>query len=268
VFVVTYPKCGTTWMQQIVHGLRTRGSMDFEEISQVVPWTIVAHDCGIDIDAEQVANPRCFKSHETYEKVPKGGKYIYVTRNPRDVLVSFYHFLLSWVQVPTSDVTMEEFCDRLFAGRGSNSGRVWDHMLGWWQNKGGDHPSSDVLWVTYEDLKDDLETWIRRVAAFIGVELDDELLEIVKRQSSFEFMKEHGSKFDEHWVFNHLKGRMGIDSDVTQWVGKVRAGGNSKEELPPAIEERLQEMWSTIFQRQTGIASYEELRAKIRAMHE
>jgi len=35
---VTPPKCGTTWMQQIVHGLRTRGSMDFNEITRVVPF--------------------------------------------------------------------------------------------------------------------------------------------------------------------------------------------------------------------------------------
>eukprot|EP00968_Pinguiococcus_pyrenoidosus_P022004 scaffold2979_cov243-Pinguiococcus_pyrenoidosus.AAC.5 len=32
VFVVTYPKCGTTWMMQIVHGLRSGGSMDFGEV--------------------------------------------------------------------------------------------------------------------------------------------------------------------------------------------------------------------------------------------
>jgi len=37
VFIATYAKAGTTWMQQIVHGLRTNGSMAFEEITEVVP---------------------------------------------------------------------------------------------------------------------------------------------------------------------------------------------------------------------------------------
>ena len=46
VFVVTYPKCGTTWMTQICHQLRTGGSDDFGEITEVCPWDILAHDCG------------------------------------------------------------------------------------------------------------------------------------------------------------------------------------------------------------------------------
>src|SRR5258707_1257282 len=63
VFIVTPPKCGTTWMQQIVHGLRTRGSMDFDDISRVVPWINMAHDMGIDIYEPQMATPRAFKTH-------------------------------------------------------------------------------------------------------------------------------------------------------------------------------------------------------------
>lgn len=68
----------------------------------------------------QVAHPRCFKSHESYDNVPKGGKYIYVTRNPRDVLVSFYHFLLSWVQVRTEIMIHP----RSLVGAGCESGSV------------------------------------------------------------------------------------------------------------------------------------------------
>eukprot|EP00965_Chrysotila_dentata_P247559 6207816-Pleurochrysis_carterae.AAC.2 len=56
VFIVTYPKCGTTWMMQIVHTLRSGGDMDFGEITEVVPWDILAHDCKQNIDDPQ-ANP-------------------------------------------------------------------------------------------------------------------------------------------------------------------------------------------------------------------
>ena len=58
VFVVTPPKCGTTWMQQIVHQLRSDGDMSFDEICDVVPHLEHAYDTGIDIEGEQNFQPR------------------------------------------------------------------------------------------------------------------------------------------------------------------------------------------------------------------
>ena len=46
VIITPYAKSGTTWVQQIVHGLRTRGDMNFDEITSVIPWLEMAHDLG------------------------------------------------------------------------------------------------------------------------------------------------------------------------------------------------------------------------------
>ena len=54
-------KCGTTWVTFIAHCLRTRGGTDFNEITEVVPCTIFALDCGQNLEDEQVAFPRLFK---------------------------------------------------------------------------------------------------------------------------------------------------------------------------------------------------------------
>lgn len=63
VFVVTYPKCGTTWVTQIVHGLRSHNDMGFGEITEVVPWDILALDCGQDINGPQCGTHRVFKRY-------------------------------------------------------------------------------------------------------------------------------------------------------------------------------------------------------------
>ncbi|UCH41373.1 MAG: sulfotransferase domain-containing protein [Gammaproteobacteria bacterium] len=72
VVITPYAKCGTTWLQQIVHCLRTGGDMDFDDISRVVPWIETSVALGIDLDAEQKANPRAFKSHLNWHPGSQG----------------------------------------------------------------------------------------------------------------------------------------------------------------------------------------------------
>ncbi len=63
LFISPFPKSGTTWLQHIVHGLKTCGDMTFDDISRVVPWLETAQFLGIDLDAPQPGGFRAFKSH-------------------------------------------------------------------------------------------------------------------------------------------------------------------------------------------------------------
>ena len=64
-----------------MHGLRSNGSMDFDEISLVIPMIEMAHDYGYtNLDTDQVAKPRMYKSHLWYPHCPKGAQYIYCAR--------------------------------------------------------------------------------------------------------------------------------------------------------------------------------------------
>ena len=68
--------------RQIMHGLRSNGDMDFEDIIYVYPTLESAHDLGkVDLEAEQKFHPRMYKTHFHYDMCPKGeGKYIVLTR--------------------------------------------------------------------------------------------------------------------------------------------------------------------------------------------
>lgn len=88
--VVTTPKAGTTWLQQLCHQLRSnKGDVDFDEISAVVPWLELAHDLGQDLDSSQpFSPPRLFKTHAWEPHCPKGAgvKFVVGVRDPEDVV--------------------------------------------------------------------------------------------------------------------------------------------------------------------------------------
>lgn len=250
VFIVTPPKCGTTWMQQIVHGLRTRGSMDFDEITRVVPWINMAYDTGIDLYAPQVAQPRAFKTHSTLDEVPRGGKYIVIVRDPCDALLSDYHFMEGMFFEPGT-ISLEEFAREEFIPARD----IHKHIIAFWHRRNDE----DVLTLCYENMKADLSHTIERVAAFIGISLDEELKEIVLQQSDIKFMKEHREQFEDHIIRKARSAAMRLPLDGQ--LNKVRSGqvGESREVVPDEIKKELEAVWQEEITPNTGLNSYEDL---------
>ena len=253
VIISSFAKSGTTWLQQIVHGLRTRGDMDFDDISRVVPWIETARGLGLDLEAEQRAQPRAFKSHLSWDAVPKGGRYLVSLRDPRDVLVSYYHFLEGWIFAPGS-ISIEEIAHKRFLDRDEGSD-YWSHLISWWSQR--DNP--DVMLLAFEHMKHDLPRAVRSVAAFLERQDDDGLFGLVEEQSSFGFMFEHKDRFDDLLMRDHLEEMSSIPSGGDS--AKVRAGqvGSHRAELSTEILDELDAMWSSTVGVELGVASYQEL---------
>lgn len=268
IFVVTYPKCGTTWVTQICHQLRSGGHMEFDEISTVCPWDILAFDCGQDLDADQVGHPRVFKSHERAGDIAKGAKYIHVCRKPEDAFVSFYRFLPAWAALSPGRITPEEFAEAVFGGV-SHSGGIWDFYVQWWERR----KDPNVLWIAYEDLKKDLRGQIKKIAAFMGIEMDDGLLNLVEERSSFSYMEARQHQFDEHFVFGKIRDAMGIPKDYIFGdvsVSKVRSGGGTTGEgskiLSAHILQMLSRRWDISVKEKTGLESYDDMVAAVASL--
>lgn len=251
VVITPYAKCGTTWLQQIVHTLRTGGDMDFDDISRVVPWIETSPALGIDLSAPQKAEPRAFKSHLDADTVPKGGRYINSIRNPGDALISMHKFMEGWFLEPGT-VSLEELArDRFF-----KSGDYWKHLLSWWYRRN----DQDVLFLVYEHMKTDIRGTIQSIAEFIEVELDSELLDITEKHSSLDFMLRHKDRFDDALMRALSEKKAGIpegsDSSKVR-LGKV--GGSLSEE----IMDELDEIWEKEITGAIGYASYEALIADL-----
>ncbi|KAK3541656.1 hypothetical protein QTP86_034661, partial [Hemibagrus guttatus] len=111
---------GTTWMQEILP-LLLNGE-DFTPVLTIpnwdrVPWLEESRAAEIE---EKLNAPRAFVSHMPYHLMPSSffsskAKVIYISRNPKDVLVSTFHFhqMASFLHDPGA---FEEFADQFLAG--------------------------------------------------------------------------------------------------------------------------------------------------------
>ena len=192
LFIVSFPKSGTTLMQMLVHQLMTDGEVSFSHIREFSPFLevdmVTARQPGKNpIDAWPP--PRVIKSHLNYSFVPKGpGRYIYVMRNGLDVCVSFYHQYVrgGWTQ------PFQFFFSAMMEGA-LPVGCWFDHVRSWLLNE----RNLNVLYVTYEELRADFHGVAQRVAAFCGLQVPPSEWPRIASHCSFQFMREHEDKFDE-----------------------------------------------------------------------
>ena len=256
VVITPFGKCGTTWLQQTFHTLRTGGDMDFDDISRVVPWIEMAKLVGVDLDTPQRAEPRGFKSHLAYDAIPKGAKYVVSLRDPKDALVSMYRFMEGWFLEPGA-VPIEAF-----AANWAEHDEYWKHLVSWWAVR--DQPN--VLVFSYEGMTADPEGHIRRLAAFCSLPLDDALMALTLERSSIGFMLAHKNRFDDAMMREVSERRCNLPPGSDS--AKVRKGGvgGHKAELPPSIAASLDAKWAELATTATGFADYAALEAAVRAL--
>lgn len=258
VIISPFSKCGTTWLQQIFHCLRTRGDMDFDDISRVVPWIETAGATGLDLEAPQRAEPRGFKSHLSYAAVPKGARYIVALRDPKDALVSFYRFMEGWFFEPGA-IGFEEFAQARLAGSNDQDG-YWHHLNTWWAQR--DNP--DVLLMSYEQMTADPAGRIRRVAEFCGIPLDADLLALTLEHSSLAFMLQHKDRFDDALMRRASEIRCNLPAGGDS--AKVRKGGSGGHlvEMTASLAAAVDAKWAELTAPVTGFDSYAALDAELR----
>jgi len=172
IFVASYPKSGTTWLQYIVYLLIGRRALGpRESLNEVFPHL---EDVGAGA-FRSMPRPRLIKTHLKREMTPfpAGGRYLAIARNPFDCAVSFFHHTRGFPRhYDFANGTFAEFFTCFIAGE-VDFGDYFDHLISWRSVAGHDN----VLYLTYEALTLDTREQIRRVAAFLGDEASAALSE-------------------------------------------------------------------------------------------
>ena len=274
VAISTTPKAGTTWMQQICHQLRSEGDMDFDEISRVVPWLELAVDQGQDLEAPQYGEadgkPRLFKTHAWADHCPSFRKTIVVLRNPYDVVVSFYKFFEGWFFEPGT-IELDTFAKQFWLARGVPTSKMQNasyfvHLISWYKLRS---QKDSILMVFFEDLKEDLKGQVRRVARFLSDDKNDfekeSLIQLAVERSSYDFMKKHGSHFDEKISKLTRNEACGLSKTAGMDGKKIASGkvGSGSNLLTDELKAQIDQKWKEVVEPVTNCGSYEELRKKL-----
>jgi len=229
VYIATYPKSGTTWLQHIVNQMLGEPRGSDLKIVKAIPWAAVETQSFID----NLSSPRVLKTHMKWCWVPKGDgvKYIYCYRNPKDVVVSYYHYVLIMKYFNYND-SFDEYYSKVFMDkRASMYGGYFDHVSEWLQQR----DNKNILFLTYEDLIEDLVRGITRIERFLKLELSEEMKLKIASNSSFSTMKSN-SLSNYSWVLGSQKSFI-RKGKVGDWVNYLSE--KQSQEIEEMVKKRL-----------------------------
>lgn len=217
VVTVAYPKSGTHWMLEILGLIRHNGDPAWVRslsVWQRSPW--IETSIGIE-NSLSYPPPRMLTTHVPFQFFPKSflhsnAKVIYVLRNPKDVLVSFYHFCKIFKLWENSE-TFEEFLEGFLEGK-VLYGSWFNHVKDWMQLK--DKPN--FFSIAYEELQQDLRDGVERICHFLGKELSRQQIDSVVENASFQKMKDNTmTNFTDLPLIDHEKGKFMRKGIVGDW---------------------------------------------------
>lgn len=255
IIVATFPKCGTTFTEQVVLLLLNGGDPTLlssetqnaynKETGSGKVWVegmVEVTDKPEDPGAQSMSleefnalpEPRLIKTHaprsmflctDKSGKILPGIKVIYVTRNARDACVSsFYHAHNPYKSGWPFDAWVKCWVSGCF-----EHGTWFDHVKNWWKEA---CTNKQVLWVHYEDMVAHPKEEITRIARFLDIKLNDYKLTKVIEHSRFDKMK---ARSKNHWMFRkgkigdhraHFKGKLA--EEFEQIYAKEMRGVNIK----------------------------------------
>ncbi|KAI8564318.1 hypothetical protein RHMOL_Rhmol03G0171500 [Rhododendron molle] len=241
ILLVSFPKTGTTWLKALTTTILGHSSypkshsrtdpLQTRNPHELIPFLeLETFGENPPRDINQFPSPRVFSTHFPYSALPEsiknsGCRIIYLSQNPADTFVSGWHF---YKRMFGSDIPLEEAFDDFCKGTVPR-GPFVDHVLEYWLQR----EKENVLFVRYEELTEDPNVHVRRIAEFLGCSLSgDEVDQVVWKCSYARLSKLGVNNGEEERVnFSGMKLSSFFRSGVV---------GDGKKLLSPEMVERIE----------------------------
>ncbi|XP_060959738.1 cytosolic sulfotransferase 5-like [Cannabis sativa] len=195
IIMASFPKSGTTWLKSLLFSILNRhkyyyNNNNHNNDNENPLLTTISHHLVPAFefqfysnypenvhDLDTMPSPRLVSTHIPYASLPDSinkfskSRIIYISRNPLDVIVSFWHFANGHPERLSREWTVEYFVD-MFCKGDITFGPYWEHVLGYW--KASLARPENVLFLKYEDLKKDSVGQLKKIAKFVGMPFSQE----------------------------------------------------------------------------------------------
>ncbi|XP_070581546.1 sulfotransferase 1 family member D1-like [Ptychodera flava] len=207
VVVSGFPKSGTTWLCYLLRNMADFGIIYSGGRSEalILDWFLMDTHIRTDLRGQvtrqlqegqlEIVSPRLIKTHLALPIFPleqaktKSVKVIHISRNPKDVAASSYHFYQSLFGGFYAS-SWEKTVDTFLSGR-MLYGPWLQHVVQW--KKLG--PKDNVLQVTYEEMKTDLPLVIHKIGQFLSIQLSNDVVNKIALACSADEMKKCVHKY-------------------------------------------------------------------------
>jgi hypothetical protein len=231
IFLVSYPKSGNTWTRFLVANLvYPDKQVDFANINDLTPDPEALTKRHL----ARMPRPRIIKSHQYFD--PRYRRVIYIVRDPRDVLLSEYHFDIKR-QIVHEGYPIENYVARFLGAEGGRVYGNWGENVGSWVYVRGNDPG--FLLVRYEALQSDGMRELARIAEFLGIAQDPQRLALALERSSADRMRDLERKQAHLWSSTRETRK------DKPFVRAAKAGG-WRPELPEKCVAALETAWGQV----------------------
>ena len=218
VYVLTFPKNGTTWTQELVWLLQNECNFEVAKnttLTNRFPFLDIPILTEYRRDeltffkqgdflakVEKMSSPRLMKSHFRLCLLPddllEKSKIVICLRNPKDTVVSYYHHekrVKNYGYTGDFQTFFGLFMDNLI-----RYCSYFDYIKEVWQQR--NHPNMCLLF--FEDMKKDLASSVRHAAKFLNKNLASEIMDALVDHLSFTKMKNNPAVNKEDLVLNGM----------------------------------------------------------------
>jgi hypothetical protein len=230
IFLVSFPKSGNTWTRFLLANLRFPDEpATWTNINRLIPDPTGTPKKEFD----RMPRPRIIKSHECFD--PRYPRVVYIVRDPRDVVVSQYHYHRK-IRKIEDDSPIEKFVTRFLAGETCPHGSWGQNVSTWLYTSEG---NSRFLLLRYEDLVADTARELAKVAAFLRLDVGpQQISQAVERSSADQMRKLEKAQPNKNELMK------GSRKDLSF----VRAAGSGgwRADLPAPMVARIEEAWGPL----------------------